>query len=91
MAAGLVAELESGQVSGRATGGGVSTLEARKPWLAAATGPYLEWSPRAGLALLARADAVLPLMPTTFAIDRIDVYRPNTLAARILAGGELRF
>ena len=63
---------------------------ARKSWFAAATGPYLhEWSPRAGLALLARADAVLPLMPTTFEIDRIDVYRPNTVAARVLAGAEL--
>jgi hypothetical protein len=85
------AELEWGQMSGRATGGGVSTLDAHKSRLAAATGPYLEWSPRAGLALLARADAVLPLMPTTFAIDAIVVYRTNTLAARVLAGGELRF
>lgn len=85
------AELEWGQMSGRATGGDVSTLDARKTWLAAATGPYLEWSPRAGLALLARADAVRPLTPTTFGIDAVDVYRPGRLAARILAGGELRF
>jgi hypothetical protein len=90
------AEFEWGQMSGRATGGGVSTLDAHKTWLAAATGPYLEWSPRAGLALLVRADAVLPLTPTTFGIDAsgidaIDVYRPGTVAARVLAGGELRF
>jgi hypothetical protein len=85
------AEFEWGQMSGRATGAGVSTFNAHRTWLAAATGPYLEWSPQAGVALLARADAVLPLMPTTFGIDEIDVYRPSTLAARVLAGGELRF
>jgi hypothetical protein len=85
------AELEWGQMTGRATGGDISTQDAHRAWLAVATGPYLEWSPRAGLAILARADAVLPLTPTTFAIDAIDVYRPNTLAARVLAGGEVRF
>jgi hypothetical protein len=85
------AELEWGQMSGRATGIGISTNDAHETWVAAATGPYVEWSPRAGLAILARADAVLPLTPTTFAFDGTDVYRPGTLAARVLAGGELRF
>ena len=85
------AEFEFGQMSASATGAGIATRDAHVTWLAAATGPYVEWSPRAGLAILARADVVVPLTPTTFAIDAVDVYRPGTFAARIVTGGELRF
>ena len=88
---GWCAELEWGQMSGRAIGGGVSTVDVQRTWLAVASGPYLEWSPAGGVSILARAGAVLPLTPTTFAIDAIDVYRPGVLGARLLAGGELRF
>jgi hypothetical protein len=89
---GWCAGFEFGEMSGRASGGLVQPVDARKLWAALSTGPSIAWRVHPHWALVGRADLVFPLTRTTFYIDPIpEVHRPGYLAGRLSMGTEIRF
>jgi hypothetical protein len=86
------AGLHLGSLSGRARGENVVSREAKLLWLAAATGPSLEWFAGRWVGVLANAELLVPLTRPRFHIDNSPVsYDANPVAGSVQLGAEVIF